>query len=359
MLRWKTGSYPTGSADGTQGYFDTSNSTTITGLPAGTAIYVAVFDYGNTSGYYSSGSTQATEATTAATDPTVTTDNATGVTFNSAQLNATISALDCSNASDVMFEWGTSTGVYTDNWTAAGSYGNVAFNHTPTLSDNTTYFYRGGARLSGGAWQYGSEVSFYTLTIVAPTVTTSAASSIGDIYATLGGEITDTGGENADLRFVEWGLSSGNYSANQTSGGSYGTGGFSFAITTLTANTTYYFRAGARNPSGGIGYGAEDSFSTLSIVPPPVTTPATEPGEVVSDPGSITALALIMSAFLMLFALWDEKNDYHAIVTSVALVFIGLDWLDNYLLLALCALAVSPYFLIRVIFRAIKVKRGE
>lgn len=166
MVRWKTGSYPADETDGTQAYFDTSNSTTITGLPDNTTIYVAVFAYDSDSGYYSSGSSQDNEATLASSNPTVTTDNATDITNTTARLNATISSLDCEDADDTFWEWGLSTGNYTDNYTDTTDRGNGAVYYDLTgLTANTTYFYRGCARLSGGAYQCGGEISFTTTNV--------------------------------------------------------------------------------------------------------------------------------------------------------------------------------------------------
>lgn len=162
-LRYKIGSYPTSYTDGAEGYTGTANLTTVTSLNSSTMYYFAVWAYDAESGYYSSGSSQATENTTSAVNPTVTTDNATNISDTSAQLNATISALTCADADEWGFEWGIASGNYTANWTDSGSHGNGAFNHTATgLSDNTTHYYRGFAKIGGGSWQYGGEISFTT-----------------------------------------------------------------------------------------------------------------------------------------------------------------------------------------------------
>lgn len=162
VLRYKIGSYPTSYTDGALGYQGSSNYTNVSSLNSSTAYYWAVWAYDSDSGYYSSGSAQVTGNTTAAADPTVTTDNATSISDTSAQLNATISGLDCANVTDIAFEWGIASGNYTDNWTDSVNYGNVSFFYVPSLSENTTYYYRGYARIGGGAWQYGSEISFTT-----------------------------------------------------------------------------------------------------------------------------------------------------------------------------------------------------
>ena len=166
MVRWKEGGYPADETDGTQAYFDTSNSTTITGLTDDTTIYVSVFAYDSDSGYYSSGSSDDNLATDASSDPTFTTSNATLITNTTARLNGTISGLDCDDADDTFWEWGLSTGNYTSNYTDTTDYGNEAVYHDiSSLSANTTYYFRGAARLNSGAWQYGIEFSFTTTSV--------------------------------------------------------------------------------------------------------------------------------------------------------------------------------------------------
>jgi hypothetical protein len=101
--------------------------------------------------------------------------------------------------------------------------------------------------------------------LTAPTVSTSAATNVTSSSATLNGNITATGGQNADLRGFEWGTTSGSYPNSWTEGTSgsyvYGVGAFSYNLTGLSSNTTYYFRAKAHN-SAGWGYGSELSFTT-------------------------------------------------------------------------------------------------
>jgi len=95
-----------------------------------------------------------------------------------------------------------------------------------------------------------------------PTVTTNSATNVGTLHATLNGEITDTGGENADERGFEWGTESGSYPNSWTETGSFGVESFDHEITSLQPKTTYYYRAKAHN-SAGWGYGSEQSFTTL------------------------------------------------------------------------------------------------
>jgi hypothetical protein len=94
------------------------------------------------------------------------------------------------------------------------------------------------------------------------TVTTEPATSITQGEATLNGTITYTGGENASERGFDWGLTT-SYGSSWTETGSFGTGAFSRVISGLDSNTTYYFRAKARNSTGWV-YGPAVAFTTLA-----------------------------------------------------------------------------------------------
>jgi len=110
----------------------------------------------------------------------------------------------------------------------------------------------------------GAEESKPTSGTVAPTVTTSTASSITQTTATLNGSISATGGEDATQHGFAYGTDSllSSVIATTTEGVKVGTGSFTSAIASLTAGTTYYLRSYATN-SGGTGYGSIESFITL------------------------------------------------------------------------------------------------
>ena len=104
-----------------------------------------------------------------------------------------------------------------------------------------------------------------------PTVTSVAASIVTGTTATTGGNVTSEGTASVTERGVCYGTSS-----NPTTSGSKvlsgtGTGVFTAEITGLTENTTYYFRAYAKN-SVGTSYGSNKSFTTVSESLPIVTT---------------------------------------------------------------------------------------
>ena len=96
----------------------------------------------------------------------------------------------------------------------------------------------------------------------APTVTTSATTSIGYWSGTLNGEITSIGDSDVIARGFEWDTDPGVPYANEWhEEGTYGTGIYSYAKTNWSDGVTYYGRAYATNTEG-TGYGSEITFTT-------------------------------------------------------------------------------------------------
>jgi N-acetylmuramoyl-L-alanine amidase len=97
--------------------------------------------------------------------------------------------------------------------------------------------------------------------VVAPTVLTQSASSVGANSATIRGQISNRGGGIVDERRFDWGLSSG--TLNQAVFNVPGGTSFSSTLTGLSPETTYFYRAWAHN-SAGWGMGSIRSFTTLA-----------------------------------------------------------------------------------------------
>ena len=92
-------------------------------------------------------------------------------------------------------------------------------------------------------------------------VVTNDATEITANSATLNGGMTDLNDSvGADLSF-QWGTSSESW-PNETAAYLAKAGGFSFGLTGLTSNTTYYYRAKADSGNYGTTYGDERSFAT-------------------------------------------------------------------------------------------------
>jgi len=184
---------------------------------------------------------------------------------------------------DSKTEDGTGLGDFTSNITG--------------LEPNTTYYVRAYATNSTGT-NYGSAISFTTLEINAPALTTFEISEITQTTATAGGEITDDRGADVTARGVCWSTNQEPTINDSKTEDGTGLGDFTSNITGLEPNTTYYVRAYATN-SAGTGYGSAISFTTLEINVPTITTfevseitqrTASSGGEITDDGGAdITA----------------------------------------------------------------------
>ncbi len=139
--------------------------------------------------------------------------------------------------------------------------------HMSGLKPETDYYVRAYATNAVGT-SYGSQVSFRTLEVMLPTVTTTAPSAIDSTHAVSGGEVLNDGGMPVNVRGVCWGLSdtldleSGS-KLNDISGG---LGTFVSSISGLLPGTKYYVKAFATN-SLGTAYGKLDSMTTQAIRP--------------------------------------------------------------------------------------------
>ncbi|MBX2976964.1 MAG: T9SS type A sorting domain-containing protein [Ignavibacteriaceae bacterium] len=125
-----------------------------------------------------------------------------------------------------------------------------------------------------GFVQYGTNTTIrlaslaVTLTVsgTAPTLTTSAITDIGQITATGGGNVSDSGSASVTVRGICWSISENPTIADSKTEDGSGTGLFTSSLVGLTSSTTYYVRAYATN-SVGTSYGNQVSFTTLVGTP--------------------------------------------------------------------------------------------
>lgn len=157
----------------------------------------------------------------------------------------------------------------------AGDYIGISWT-SGALERNTSggsgYFYAAGDHvIIGDEATYTEFTSAYKHAIYgtgiriiagAPTVTTSATTSIGYWSGTLNGEITSIGDSDVIARGFEWDTDPGVPYANEWhEEGVFGTGTFNYPKTNWTDGVTYYYRAYATNTEG-TAYGTEMTFST-------------------------------------------------------------------------------------------------
>ena len=157
----------------------------------------------------------------------------------------------------------TSNPTISSNKTNDGT-GSLSFTSQMTgLQEGTKYFVRAYATNSKGT-SYGNEVSFTTLFLYKPTLTTNTITNISATGAISGGVISSDGGASITAKGVCWSTTSNpTITGNKTNDG---TGSLSFTsqLSGLQEGTKYYVRAFATN-SKGTSYGNELSFTTSTL----------------------------------------------------------------------------------------------
>jgi hypothetical protein len=194
--------------------------------------------------------------------PKISTTQASLITSNSCQVGGEIISIGGSNIirkgicySEQIFPTVADTRVYNTST-------NNTFSLSITLAPGMTYYVRSFAENSFGI-TYGQEITLTTLIALPPSLTTTAVTSISNISAISGGNITNDGGGVITSRGIVWATTANptttSYIGITTDGTSIGT--FSSNLTGLTPFTLYYVRAYATN-SLGTAYGNEISFVT-------------------------------------------------------------------------------------------------
>ncbi len=249
----------------------------LTSLTPNTTYYfrvVATNSAGTTSGAILSFTT----GTATGTAPVATTQAATAVTSTTATLNASVNPEG--SATTVNFVYGTSptlasgTTTTTAQSIGAGTSAVAVAAPLPGLASNTTYYFRVVATNSAGTTS-GAILSFTTGNFAtAPIATTMAATALTTTTATLNASVNPEGSATTAL-FVfgtDPALAAGTFSTNSVSLGSGASPTtFTGSLTSLTPNTTYFFRVVATN-SAGTTKGAILSFATGTSVTAPVAT---------------------------------------------------------------------------------------
>ncbi|MDM8552765.1 dockerin type I repeat-containing protein [Desulfobacterales bacterium HSG2] len=249
-------------------------TSSLTGLSLGTDYYVRAYAKNSVDTSYGADVTFTTWDV-----PTVTTA-ASPINFSQTEASIGINNVSDEGGSPVTEKglcWGTSQDPDTNGiHEASGKTGTGNFTFTITgLTPGTLYYVRAYAISSVGTG-YGADMTFTTQGTTVPILTTASVTTFDTTTATLGGNITDTGGENATARGVCWNTTGTPTITDDKSEetGDFGTGTFTFDVTALTPATEYYVRAYATNVRG-TGYGTEVTFTTNSLVPILTTTEVT------------------------------------------------------------------------------------
>ena len=195
--------------------------------------------------------------------PLVTTQAANAIMANSATLNANVNPNGL--ATTAFFEYGTDPLLSNITTTGSQAMGSGTTGQpisvTLSLSAATTYYFRVIATNSAGTSK-GEIISFTTPLISKPTVTTNPATFNSATSGVLKGDVNPNG--FATIAWFEYATNPTFSPFSTTSSQSMGTGASVLpfnATISLSAYTTYYFRAAASN-GGGTQRGAIRSFQT-------------------------------------------------------------------------------------------------
>ncbi len=194
------------------------------------------------------------------TIPTVTAIIATNITSTTASLGGIITANGGATVTTSGVCYSLKQNPTTiDNNSINGATTGSFTNSLTGLSPNTTYYVEAYATNSVGTG-YSSQVTFTTLASL-PSITTTAASSIGSAIAISGGNITSNGGANISERGIYWGTTQNPETAGTKLKSDSTTNIFNVTLTGIIPNTTYYIKAYATNSAGTI-YGNQINFKT-------------------------------------------------------------------------------------------------
>ena len=227
-------------------------------------------------------------AVSGAVTPTVTTLAVTAITTTTATAHGNISDLGSPDPNIHGFCWGTSENpTLFNNWTVdlgAAHHSGPFSAELGNLSPNTTYHIRAfasnlnseepeGRTADDGTsgLSYGNDITFITAAPnpAPPAVSTKAATNISSTSATGHGSITNLGSPAPTQFGICWNIAGNPTTSDHvaTGGPATATGDFSFNLTGLSADTTYYFRAYAINANGTV-YGSQYSFTTRAAAIP-------------------------------------------------------------------------------------------
>ena len=203
------------------------------------------------------------------TVPSVETYEVTNFSAHSATLNGEITNSGSPEYTERGFVYSTTAKPTIENCIAkvtSPKNSNVKFSYDiKNLALNQTYYARAYAKNVNGI-SYGRVVEF-TTTEGCPTVETLNAKNVNASSATIGGRLTENGGDEVFERGVCWdteGTPNINDNHKYISGDE--TGEYWIDVNGLKTNTKYYARAYAKNKNG-VSYGRIIEFTTVAGLP--------------------------------------------------------------------------------------------
>ncbi len=258
-------------------------SSDLSGLLNGTTYYYHA--YASNAGGTSYGAEQS--FTTATPNPTI---NTTALTaFGDVCINTTagpnsftisgsnLTAADVTVAALAGYTYSTTAGgTYTTTLTLTQPGGTYSQEIFVRFDPTAVQSYNGNIVVNGGGVAAVVNVAASGAGVnTTPSVTSGAASAITQTTATVAGSITATGCSAVTAYGIEYSTTNNfpNGTGTPVASTNLAGGNFSSALSGLTANTVYYYKAYATN-AGGTTYGAQQTFTTAAPPPPAITVTA-------------------------------------------------------------------------------------
>ena len=233
-------------------------SQSVSGLPGGTQIFFKAYATNSAGTAYSTGEES---FTTLAGLPTVNSPTVANVTATTATLGGTVQNDGGATVTSRGIEWGTTAGGPYPNSVPHASGGTGLFTVPVTgLPTGTVVYFRAWAVNSQGT-AYSAQANFTPAG--PPVVTATPATNVLLTSATLGGNVTSSGGSTVTSRGIVWDTVSPPEAAGTVVPIGSGTGTFSRSITGLPAATQIFWKAYGTN-AVATGYSAQETFTTLS-----------------------------------------------------------------------------------------------
>lgn len=278
----------------------------VTGLNSGIKYYYRAFVKFGSTYYYGDAKYFITNSNSSAVKPGVTTQAASGVETNFANLNGIIDSTGDSSIISYGFYWGTSSSTSSMTQIEVGDASDSVYNgdsftyNITNLASGTKYYYKAYATNSAGT-TYGA-LNYFTTdsgTSDVPSIMTQAATDIGGYSATLNALVNSVGGDGITAYGFYYGTTSSCSSKIQVGTLALSDGdNYNYTLSGLAAGTDYYYKAYAKN-TYGTAYGPVKCLTTAGSLgslpsvntdaPTARDTAATLSGEVSSSDSTIKA----------------------------------------------------------------------
>ncbi len=195
--------------------------------------------------------------------PDITTTAVTEISYTIATSGGNLIDEGSSSVLSMGICWNTSPNPSIENIKTSENVASGIFVSNATqLTQNTKYYLKAYATNSAGT-SYGNEVTFTTIAVSAPLLTTEPVTSITGNSAISGGNITADNGGLVTERGICWSTTiNPTISDSRTTDGT-GNGTYISNITGLSEATLYHIRSYATN-SSGTAYGEDVTFTTLA-----------------------------------------------------------------------------------------------